>query len=82
MPPLPHTLPDEPFDIFKSKALGWLISQPDILNYLWEQIRQSGYVTYDSENGKWHGIERMGMNAIFYADDTADGDTPGEADDR
>lgn len=57
MPPLYHSLPDQPFEIGKSKALQWLVREPDVLNYLWSHIRQLGYVVYDSETGKWRGVD-------------------------
>lgn len=57
MPPLYHTLPGEKFDIKKSKVMWWLIRQPDILNYLWNHIKQSGMVQYDPETGKWYGVD-------------------------
>lgn len=55
MPPLYHTRPGESFSIGRSEVVQWLVAQPDILNYLWDQIRQSGLVSYDPETGKWRG---------------------------
>ena len=57
MPPLYHTIPGERFDIRKSECIQWLIRRPDILNYLWDQIKQSGYIVFDPQTGKWHGID-------------------------
>ena len=57
MPPLYHTIPDEKFDIKKSRTLWWLLKQPDILNWIWNHIKDSGFVTYNSNTGKWQGID-------------------------
>lgn len=60
MPPLFHTLPGTDFDINKSMVINWLIRKPDILNYLWDQIKNSGYVEYNSDTGEWKGIDYAG----------------------
>lgn len=57
MPPLYHTMPDEPFDIKKSMVIRWLINQPDILNWIWNNLKQSGDVIYNKDTGKWQGTD-------------------------
>lgn len=57
MPPLYHSLPGEKFDIRKSKVIWWLIKQPEILNYVWNNIKQSGAVWYNQKTGKWQGVD-------------------------
>ena len=57
MPPLYHTIPGEKFDIRKSRVIWWLTKQPDILNWLWNNISQSGMVAYNPETGKWQGVD-------------------------
>ena len=57
MPPLYHTLPRQDFDIRKSEVIKWLMEKPDILNYLWDHIRQSGAIEYDRETQKWRGVD-------------------------
>lgn len=57
MPPLRHSVPGKPFDVNESETVRWLIGQSDVLNYLWGHVRQLGYVTYDSETGKWRGVD-------------------------
>lgn len=57
MPPLHHTIPSEDFDIKKSMVIRWLINQPDILNWIWNNIKQSGDVVYDKDSGKWQGAD-------------------------
>lgn len=57
MPPLYHTIPGKNFDIAQSEVVKWLIAQPDILNYIWDNIKNSGDVFYDTDTGKWCGID-------------------------
>lgn len=60
LPPSYHTVPGEEFDIKKSEVMQWLLNQPDILNYLWNNIKQSGDVEYDSDTGIWTGVDYDG----------------------
>ena len=57
MPPLVHNTSGEKFDIRKSQVMQWLLKNPDILNYLWDHVRQSGNVVYDSNTGTWQGVD-------------------------
>ena len=57
MPTLKHSIPGQPFDIQKSEAVNWLIKQPEVLTYLWNHIKQSGYVEYDPECRAWTGVD-------------------------
>lgn len=59
MPPLFHKLPNEDFDYRKSRTLWWLIKQPEVLKYIWDTVRQSEAIVYDSKTHKWHGIDFM-----------------------
>lgn len=60
MPPLFHKLPGEDFDIRKARTLWWLVKQPQVLKYIWDLLKQSGAVEYNSSTGKWQGIEFEG----------------------
>lgn len=53
MPPLYHSLPGQEFDIFKSEVIKWLVSQPEILKYLFDKAKE--YCVYDFDTGKWRG---------------------------
>ena len=57
MPKLFHTLPNQSFDILKSQVIGWLIQQPDVLNYLWDHVKQSGFVEYEPVTKTWKGVD-------------------------
>ena len=56
MPPLYHKLPNEPYSTEKSQAIQWLIDQSEIQEFIWDKIKQSGDVAYDSDSGKWQGV--------------------------
>ena len=57
MPPLYHTIPGQDFDMSKSEVVKWLLEQPEIQNYVWNNIKNSGSVIYDSDTGKWKGVD-------------------------
>lgn len=61
MPPRHHKLPGEAFDWMKSEALKWLIEQPEILDFIWQSVRnQSGtgaLITYDPDTKTWKGVD-------------------------
>jgi hypothetical protein len=57
MPPLKHSVPGQEFDIKNSEAVKWLIRQPEIFNYIWNNIKNSGFIVFDSETGKWQGVD-------------------------
>ena len=56
MPPLRHSIPGQEFNIYDSEVICWLINQPEALNYIWNNIKNSGTVVYDSESGTWQGV--------------------------
>lgn len=57
MPPLYHKLPGENYSTEKSQAIQWLIQQPEIQEFIWDKIKQSGDVFYNSATGKWQGVD-------------------------
>ena len=57
MPPLFHRLPNEEYDVQKSEVISWLIRQPEVMNYVWNNIKSSGAIKYDHSTGKWTGVE-------------------------
>ncbi len=63
MPPLKHN-PEGNYDPTKSEVIKWLISQPDILNYIFDAVRGNGRrespIVYDSETGTWQGVDYHG----------------------
>ncbi|MGE4272084.1 MAG: hypothetical protein AB7E31_04340 [Desulfitobacterium sp.] len=57
LPPLYHKLPGQEYDVKKSEVVKWLIQRPSILEFLWDQFKQSGDIFYNPDTGKWQGID-------------------------
>ncbi len=58
MPPLPHSVEGaETFDITKSQAAQWLAQQPEILQALFNEYRNSGAIWFSQKNKTWQGVE-------------------------
>lgn len=57
MPPLYHSIPGQNFDITRSQVIQWLTAQPEIMNYIWDNIKNSDDVFYDAATGKWRGVD-------------------------
>lgn len=56
MPRLKHKPePDEPFDISKSEVAKWLVQQPDVLQYVFSRLKNSGFIVYDKDTNEWYG---------------------------
>lgn len=60
MPLLRHSIPGEDFDIQKSEVMKWIMQSPAAWNYIWNNIKQSGAVIYDSDTGTWQGVDYDG----------------------
>ncbi len=60
MPPLKHN-PEGDFDPQKSEVIKWLVSQPDILNYIFDAVRGNGRrespIIYNPETKTWQGVD-------------------------
>ena len=56
MPELKHSIPGKEFDITKSEVLKWLISQPSILQYLFDHVKNVD-LFYDPDRGTWQGVD-------------------------
>lgn len=59
MPPMRHSFPDRPFNVFESEALSWVLKQPDLLNYFWDTVTRTGYIAYNRETGTWQGAATL-----------------------
>lgn len=57
MPPLYHTLPGQDFWYSDSEVLKWIAEQPILLNWVKEQLKAAGYITYNRDTGKWTGVD-------------------------
>ncbi|WP_342419233.1 hypothetical protein [Paenibacillus sp. FSL H8-0168] len=57
MPPGYHKRPGEEYDVSKSEVVQWLIRQPSIQEYVWDQFKMSQDVFYNRATGKWQGVD-------------------------
>lgn len=57
LPPSYHKLPGMEYDPEKSEVIKWLIQEPFILNFIWDQFKQSGNIEYNPDTGKWQGVD-------------------------
>lgn len=57
MPPLSN-YPDksQPFDVYKSEVIRWLVDQPEILNNLFDHAASTKAIVYDKNTDKWVGV--------------------------
>ena len=55
MPPLLHSTA-KPFDITQSEVAGWLASQPEIMQKIFEMASRKGLIVFDENTGRWQGI--------------------------
>lgn len=56
MPPLSRTIPGQPYSHAKDEVLQWIAKRPSLLNYLFDKVRASGYLVYNSDTEKWQGV--------------------------
>lgn len=57
LPPSYHKKPEKEYNVKESEAVQWLIERPSILEFIWDQFKQSGDIVYDPDTGKWQGID-------------------------
>lgn len=57
MPLLYHRKPKLKFSIDNSEVVKWMISQPDIQQYVFDKASALGYITFDAETNKWRGVD-------------------------
>ena len=60
MPPLRHSIPGVEFNIKNSEVVKWLLENPVVWNYVWNNIKESGAVFYNPDTGKWQGVDYDG----------------------
>ena len=60
MPPSYHKLPGKEYDPKNAETIKWMIQQPELLEYLWDHVKQSKFVEYDKETGLWIGVDYDG----------------------
>ena len=60
MPPLRHSSLNGEFDIAKSEAAIWISNQPEVMQKIFDTARYQGVIEYDTETGKWQGVDYDG----------------------
>ncbi len=55
MPPLHHTLPEQPFCLENSEVVRWLLNQPDVMQAVFDKAKK--YLHYNADTGTWQGID-------------------------
>jgi hypothetical protein len=55
MPPLHHKLPGQEFDWSKSEVMNWIVSQPQVRDYIYCKAANAGLIEYNNATGKWTG---------------------------
>ena len=56
MPRLKHTVGSK-FDIRTSEVVKWLVSQPDIMQKIFNFAMNCGVIVYDQNTGEWRGAD-------------------------
>jgi hypothetical protein len=64
MPPLRHSVPGEKFNIEKSQVVAWLVNQPEVLQWMFDAIRESGRIKFDAESGLWSGVQSPDVSSV------------------
>jgi len=57
MPPLKHSYPGRAYNVVQSEVVRWLIKQPDILQWLFESMKDKALIAYDPSKGTWQGVD-------------------------
>jgi len=57
MPPLRHSVPGQDYDVRQSEVVRWLVQQPDILQIVFESVKDHKEIVFDRDTGTWRGID-------------------------
>lgn len=57
MPPLYRTQPGEDYSYKNDEVFQWISQRPGLINYIFDKLTTSEYIYYDSETGKWQGVD-------------------------
>ena len=57
MPPLKHSLPGKEYDVTNSQAVDWLIHQPEIMQLVFDSVRDHGDIVFDPDTKSWRGVK-------------------------
>ena len=59
MPRLVHSHKSKPFDINASEVVRWLIDQPEVLNWMFQRLKDTRLIAYEKDSGTWAGVETL-----------------------
>lgn len=57
MPPLHHSAPGQDYDVCQSEVVHWLIRQPDIMQMVFESVKDHREIIFDRDTGMWQGAD-------------------------
>ena len=60
MPPMYKTQPGKKYTHKDDEVLNWISKRPGLMTYVFDKLAQSGYIVYDSDTGKWQGVDYDG----------------------
>ncbi len=69
MPPLPHSQPDGSFDLMESEVLEWIVSRPEVRQWLFAKLNAEGAIVFDPATRKWKGERAVPPEAKFTAEE-------------
>ena len=41
----------------RSKAVDWLVSQPEVRQFVWNWMKTNNVIVFDVEQHRWHGTK-------------------------
>ena len=56
MPPASHR-PSREFDLKNSRVIRWIISRPEVQQWLYDLFRRENEIVFDREARKWRGAD-------------------------
>ena len=59
MPPLKHSLPGKEYDVTNSQAVDWLIHQPEIMQLVFDSVRDHGDIVFCNTSPHKRGVSLM-----------------------
>lgn len=60
MPPLYRTKPGQGYAYKNDDVLKWISERPGLLMYVFDKLKDGGYIEYNPDLGKWQGVDYDG----------------------
>lgn len=55
MPPLRRKQPNALYEVNADEVTCWIKRQPELILFMFDKLKDNGYIKYDSERGIWQG---------------------------